>query len=235
MAGVTVTRHAFLQDRQGRTLADVLKDPAQPFDEMLAFFNDKNRQLRMEGPGTYHDRTPLVGIVREFEAQPLIDSFLSSKHPRRTKRFRQAVGVLVSMIVELLRWQKTGKEDSSGVRTTLPPRTATPACPEGQCGIRDQRFRGRLSIRSKTMNTFRVWIRPLGNDCRVRVDGMQNARWLLDRLSQSFVFKSSESIIDDEASSCSTFRVPYSSQNPRSRFEKMLAAIPGVKLMLDPA
>jgi len=85
------------------------------------------------------------------------------------------------------------------------------------------------------VNTFRVWIRPLGDDCRVRVDGMQNARWLLNRLSQSFVFKSSESIHDDEASSCSTFRVPYSSKSPRSRFDKLLAAIPEVKLMLDPA
>jgi hypothetical protein len=85
------------------------------------------------------------------------------------------------------------------------------------------------------MNIFRVWIRPLGDDCRVRVDGIENARWLLSRLSQSFVFKGSESIIDDEASSCSIFRVPYSSQSPRARFEKVLAAIPEVKLMLDPA
>jgi hypothetical protein len=85
------------------------------------------------------------------------------------------------------------------------------------------------------MNAFRVWIRPLGSDCRVRVDGMQNARWLLNRLSQSFVFKGSESIHDDEASSCSTFQVPYSSQIPRSSFEKLLAAMPEVKLMLDPA
>jgi len=85
------------------------------------------------------------------------------------------------------------------------------------------------------VNTFRVWIRPFGDDCRVRVEGLQNARWLLSRLSQSFVFKSSESIADDEALSCSTFRVPYSSRVPRSRFERLLAAIPEVRLMLDPA
>ncbi len=85
------------------------------------------------------------------------------------------------------------------------------------------------------MNIFRVWIRPLGDDCRVRVEGLKNARWLLNRLSQSFVFKGSESIQDDEASSCSTFRVPYSSQNPRSRFERLLAVIPEVQLILDPA
>ena len=85
------------------------------------------------------------------------------------------------------------------------------------------------------MSTFRVWIRPLGNGCRVRVDGSQNAKWLLNRLSQSFYFKSSESIQDDKLTSCSTFQVPYSSQHSRSRFEKLLAAIPEVKLMLDPA
>lgn len=85
------------------------------------------------------------------------------------------------------------------------------------------------------MNTFRVWIRPLGDDCRVRVNGTENARWLLNRLSQSFVFKDCESIHDDEALSCSTFRVPYSSQIPRSKFERLLVAIPEVQLMPDPA
>lgn len=85
------------------------------------------------------------------------------------------------------------------------------------------------------MNSFSVWIRPLGGVCRVRVDGTQNARWLLDRLGRSFVFKSSEPIHDDQGSSRSTFQVPYSSQMPRSVFEKLLVAIPEVTLMLDPA
>jgi len=85
------------------------------------------------------------------------------------------------------------------------------------------------------MSRFSVWIRPLGSVCRVRVDGMQNARWLLHRLGQSFVFKSSESINDDEGSSRSTFHVPYSSRMSRSAFESLLAAIPEVTLMLDPA
>ena len=31
----------FFQDRQGRTFADVLNDPGQPFDAVLAFFNDE--------------------------------------------------------------------------------------------------------------------------------------------------------------------------------------------------
>jgi hypothetical protein len=83
------------------------------------------------------------------------------------------------------------------------------------------------------MNTFRVWIRPSTSNCKVRVEGMKNARWLLDRLTQSFVFKSSEAIDDDEAPSYSTFRVAYSSQTPRSKFEKLLVAIPEVELMAE--
>lgn len=34
------------------------------------------------------------------------------------------------------------------------------------------------------MIAFDVWLRPLGNVCRVRVDGSQNATWLLDRLHE---------------------------------------------------
>ncbi len=68
------------------------------------------------------------------------------------------------------------------------------------------------------MNNFPVWIRPLFGGCRVRVDTMKNAQWLLNRLSQSFVFKSSEAIHDDGATSF-TFQVPHSSQVPRPMFE----------------
>lgn len=94
---------------------------------------------------------------------------------------------------------------------------------------------GHLSIRSKTVNTFRVWIRPLGSACRVRVDGIKNTGWLLDRLGQAFVFKTSEPVSEDEASSCCNFRVAYSSQMSRRGLERLLAAIPEVNLMLDPA
>ena len=162
MAGVSVTRHDFLQDCQGRTFADVLKDPEQPFDEVLAFFNDENRQRRMQGSEIHHDRTPLVGVVRELEAQPLIDSFLSSQHPLRTTRLREVVGVVVRMVVERLGWKKTGKKTSLGVRVTVPPGMATLVCPEDQYRIRDQRFRGRLSIRSKTNEHFLCVATPFG-------------------------------------------------------------------------
>jgi hypothetical protein len=85
------------------------------------------------------------------------------------------------------------------------------------------------------MNTFRVWIRPLCGVCRVRVDGITNAMWLLTRLSRSFVFKSSEPMEDDEKAFSSTFHVPYGSQMSHFKFERLLADIPQVQLMPEPA
>ncbi len=85
------------------------------------------------------------------------------------------------------------------------------------------------------MSGFRVWVRALGDACRVRVDGVENARWLLGRLSKSFVFKSCEPIGEERDSSFCTFRVPYNSRLSRSTFEKLLNAIPELVLMPEPA
>lgn len=126
MPGVVVTRQSFLQDRQGRTFADVLNDPQQPFDAVLEFFNSEDRQRRMEESEIHHDRAPLAGVVRELEAHPAINEFLASEHPHRTKRLRQAVGVAVRMIMERLGWERTGKKGSLGVRAAIAPRTAMP-------------------------------------------------------------------------------------------------------------
>ena len=73
MPKVTITRKEFVNDRQGRTFADVVNDPEQPFAEVLEFFNDEDRQRRMEESETHHDRPPLAGVVRELESQPAID------------------------------------------------------------------------------------------------------------------------------------------------------------------
>ena len=135
MVKVTITRQDFLQDRQGRTFADVLKDPQQPLDAVLAFFDDKDRQRRMVEAEIHHDRPALAGVVRELESEPSIDGFLSSQHPRRTKRLRQAVGVVVRMIMDRLGWKKTGKKGSLGVRATVSPHTATPGAYHNTGGL----------------------------------------------------------------------------------------------------
>jgi hypothetical protein len=122
---VTITRQDFLGDRQGRTFADVLDDPEQPLDAVLEFLNDEGRQRRMEESEIHHDRPPLAGVVRELEAQPALDEFLSTQHPHRTKRLRQAVGVAVRMVMERLGWEKTGKKGSLGVRVKVARGTTT--------------------------------------------------------------------------------------------------------------
>jgi len=124
-SSVRITRETFLADRQGRTFADVLSDPEQPFDDVLDFFNDKDRQRRMVESEIHHDRPALAGVVRELEAQPAIDVFLSSKHPRRTQRLRQAVGVVVRMIMRRRGFKKTGRKGSLGVRANVARGTTT--------------------------------------------------------------------------------------------------------------
>ena len=123
MGKVRVTRADFLEDRQGKTFADVVNDPQQPFGKVLVFFDDADRQRRMEESELHHDRPPLAGVVRELESQPDVDKFLAGVHARRTTRMRQAVGVLVRMIMERRGWQKTGRKGSLGVRATGGART----------------------------------------------------------------------------------------------------------------
>jgi hypothetical protein len=116
MSNVTMSREDFLKDRQGRTFADVLNDPEQPFAEVLVFFSDERRQQRMEESEIHHDRAPLAGVVRELEAQPAINGYLAGVHARDTQRLRQAIGVLIRMIMERRGWNKTGRKGSLGVR-----------------------------------------------------------------------------------------------------------------------
>lgn len=118
MPRIGITKKQFLEDSQGRTFKDVVEDADQPFDVVLAFFRDAARQQRMEDSELHHDRSPLAGVVRELEAEPEVDQFLSNVHSNRSKRFRQAIGVVVRIIMERRGWKKTGRKGSLGVRAT---------------------------------------------------------------------------------------------------------------------
>jgi hypothetical protein len=132
---IRLTRKDFLDDRQGRTFSDVLDDAEQPFDDVLTFFNDPQRQRRMEEAEIHHDRPALSGVIRELESQPTIDHFLETKHPRLTKRLRQAVGVVVRIIMEQRGWKKTGKKGSLGVRAAVAKGTRTPGAYHNTGGL----------------------------------------------------------------------------------------------------
>ena len=84
---------------------------------------DADRQRRMEESELHHDRAPLAGVVRELESQRDINRFLAEAHVQRNARFRQAIGVLVRMIMERRGWRKTGRKGSLGVRASGAART----------------------------------------------------------------------------------------------------------------
>lgn len=85
------------------------------------------------------------------------------------------------------------------------------------------------------MKVFRVWVTRLESTSRLRVDGLENAKWLLRRLSASFVFKTSEPIDEVRDSGDCTFRVAHSSQISARQLEKLLAEIREVHLLPEPA
>ena len=76
---------------------------------------------RMEESEIHHDRAPLAGVVRELEAQPAINQYFAEVHARETQRLRQAIGVLVRIIMERRGWKKTGRKGSLGVRAESSP------------------------------------------------------------------------------------------------------------------
>lgn len=110
-----ITREQFLSDRHGKTFSDVLNDQGIPFGEVLAFFNDAHRQQRMEDAEIHHDRAPLAGVVRELESEPVIGRSFATLDRRRSMRLRQAIGVLVRLIMERSGWRTTGRKGSLGV------------------------------------------------------------------------------------------------------------------------
>jgi hypothetical protein len=124
MPKVILTRSDFLGDRQGKTFADVVHHSSALLDEVLRFFNDADRQRRMEESEVHHDRAPLAGVVRELEALPALTQFFTTADPAKSKRMRQGIGVIVRMVMERRGWVTTGKKGSLGVRAARASRTA---------------------------------------------------------------------------------------------------------------
>jgi hypothetical protein len=63
------------------------------------------------------------------------------------------------------------------------------------------------------------------------VDGADNARWLLDRLARSFVFRSAKPITQERNSSLCTFHVPRGPRLSLGNLQKLLTEIPEVTLL----
>ncbi len=113
----------FAQDRQGRRFADVLNGTRISFAAILDFFNHPDRQRRLVESELHHDRPALAGVVRELEHRQDVDKFFRTNDGHVTTRFRQAIGVVVRVIMEAHGWKTTGRKGSLGVRAKVATRT----------------------------------------------------------------------------------------------------------------
>jgi hypothetical protein len=80
---------------------------------------------------------------------------------------------------------------------------------------------------------FNVWIARTDGATRVRVSGLNNTEWLLRRLSNFFVFKSSEGTREASNTSEFTFCVPHRGQLWATGFERILAGIHEVNVISE--
>lgn len=105
----------FASDPQGRRYSDVLKYNPISFTEIIGFFEDPERQRRMVESELHHDRPALAGVIRELERRDDFCFFMGFNGKEST-RLRQAIGVLVKIVMSNHGWQGTGKKGSIGVR-----------------------------------------------------------------------------------------------------------------------
>lgn len=101
----------FLADDQGRRYSDVSQLPG--FEHVLAFFDDADRHRRMIESERHHKRPPLAGVVRELERDKTIEQFYSSLSPKKAVGFRQAIGVIVRIVMAKHEWFRFGTRRGS--------------------------------------------------------------------------------------------------------------------------
>jgi hypothetical protein len=123
----------FNADKQGRQFADVTSLPE--WAGAVEFFDNEKRQERMLWAEAEMNQPPLAGVIHEFEQLPLIDAFFSGRDSHSTVRFRQAVGVLVRVIMEEHGWHTAGRKGSLGTRSKVPPGTTTPGAYQNESGL----------------------------------------------------------------------------------------------------
>lgn len=85
------------------------------------------------------------------------------------------------------------------------------------------------------MKPFRVWVRPLGETCRVRVQGLDNGSWLRDRLIDLAIVEDGQTVGREDSTGIYTFTLPYREEMTPPMLAEVLAGIPEVELMCEPA
>lgn len=103
----------FADDSMGRRFTDVMNDERYSFEDITKFFEDEKRQERMLIAQPHFNVPPLAGVAIELENDPRF-AFLKDADKKETLRLRQAIGVLVKVIMQYHGWKKTGNKGPLG-------------------------------------------------------------------------------------------------------------------------
>lgn len=118
---VHISKEEFLNDKTGRLYKDVAEDEKIPFSKWIEFFNRDDIQRRMVDAEEHFNRPPLAGIVRELERTAIFRDYLENHDAHKTVRGRQAIGVIIKIIMNKLGWKTTGRKGSLGTRQKSKP------------------------------------------------------------------------------------------------------------------
>ena len=108
-----LSKDAVLQHPAAKKLRLDLIPPGE-FDALLEFFADPEHIRRMEEAEVHHDRPALAGVIRAFEAHPLL-GVRAERGWLEDVRNRQAVGVMVRIVMEARDWCPTGNKGALGL------------------------------------------------------------------------------------------------------------------------
>lgn len=125
----------FQADETGKVFTDVVGDPRISFSGIVDWFNDPARRQRMVDAEIHFGVPALAGVVRELEIRPDVDQFFRNHDGHTTRRFKQALGVLARMHMEQMRFEKTGRKGSLGVRQSNPTPTTLPGAYYNTAGL----------------------------------------------------------------------------------------------------
>lgn len=83
-------------------------------------------------------------------------------------------------------------------------------------------------------STVRVWVRTLGNSCRVRLESQEHGQWLLDRLKERNALECLGPVEIHATETGCRLLISNSDRKTLETLETALREISGVELMLSP-
>ena len=109
---------------------DVLKDSSGLLVWTIEWLNESKvcslgltRRQRMEIAEAHFNMPALAGILVEFEAEEKVQKYFQTHTPEESKRFRQAMGVLIKLHMENMGWTKARIKGVLGRRDKSPSST----------------------------------------------------------------------------------------------------------------